>query len=208
MCYIRGSLVAIEKKTKTLKQKISILMLITINTETIICGYISEDTTSGKYWFLKIDDDKQYEFLFMDLNLNQGDTIGVVSDFRYILVDSVIVDNVYYEDERKILELSMFHYDCSNELKIKYIEGIGPSNGFYMAERYEQPDAYSLLCKYENEQSVYSSISNKQGNCILSPGASINDHKLQIDLAVYPIPSKSIIKIEIKDFNSENFNYH
>jgi len=168
-----------------------------IGYESSVCGYIHEDTIIGKYWFLKIDNEESNEALFMDLNLNKGDSMGIISDFRYMWIDSVVVDTVYYEDEHKVILLDKFHYDCYNEYKIEFIEGIGASNGFYMGERYEQPDPYALLCKFNNGIQIYSSKSDINSNCYIDPGSAIKNVFLD-KINIYPNPANNIISIELE----------
>lgn len=174
---------------------------------TYICGYVREDTITGKYWFLKIEDDEYHEALFMDFSLNQGDSFGFISDFRFMWVDSSIVDTIFYDDGRKIIELDYIYYACLNEYKIIFIEGIGASNGFYMGEYNEQPHSYSLLCKFENGTKIYSTSSNIYGNCILDPGGGISQNELNINILVYPNPSSSLVSIEIDDWQKEMLKY-
>jgi hypothetical protein len=120
-----------------------------------VCGFVHEDTINGKYWFLKFDDNEYTEGLFMDLSLNKGDTFILISDFRFMWEDSIIVDSVYMDGSKRVIELNTTHSDCFDDIKLRFIEGVGASNGFYMAEVNEQPYPYSLICKYNDDTLLF-----------------------------------------------------
>jgi hypothetical protein len=171
-----------------------------------LCGYVHEDTVSGKYWFLKFDNNVQKEALFMDLSLDKGDTMAVISDFRYMRSDSVIVDSVYYINDRKIVAIDKSHYDCYNENKVKFIEEIGSTNGFYMGEWYEQPEPYTLICKFDNELKTYSIDKEWFVDCYHDGGAGILNNEFGNNISIYPNPSQGKISITIENFSS-NLSY-
>jgi hypothetical protein len=171
-----------------------------------LCGFVHEDTVVGKYWFLKIDNDEQKEVLFMDLSLSKGDSLAIISDFRFMWTDSVVVDSVYYLNDKKIIAIDKSHYDCYDENKVKFIEGIGSTNGFYMGEWYEQPEPYTLLCKFENNLKTYSIDKEWFSNCYHEGGAGINDSEFGNSILIYPNPSIGKIFIKTENYNS-NFTY-
>ncbi|WP_462282131.1 T9SS type A sorting domain-containing protein [Salinivirga cyanobacteriivorans] len=166
-----------------------------------LCGYVHEDTTSGKYWFLKFDGNEQYEALYMDLSLSVGDTMVIVSDFNLMWTDSVIVDSVYYENDRKNIRLNMTQFDGYEYDKITFIEGVGASNGFYMGEYNVSPVYYTLMCKFDNDVKTYAVDKEWFINCFHEQGGGIYDSKLIDNISIYPNPAKGKITIEIEDNN-------
>jgi len=168
-----------------------------------LCGYVHEDTVLGKYWFLKFMDGEYKEALFMDLSLNKGDTMAIISDFRHMRADSVIVDSVYYVNDKKIVAIDKSHYDCYYGDKVKFIEGVGATNGFYMGEWWEQPEPYTLMCKFENDIKTYSIDKEWFIDCFHDGGGGIHDSEFGNNISIYPNPSQGKICITIENFNSK-----
>lgn len=107
-----------------------------------IFGYIREDTINGKWWSLGNNNNQYQEVLFMDLNLLKGDYFPFFNQYQQ--PDSALVDTVYYQNGRKVIEINKLHGDCRNIYKTLFIEGIGPTSGF------EGIGRFSLICKLEN----------------------------------------------------------
>lgn len=168
-----------------------------------LCGYVHEDTLLGKYWFLKFDENEQKEALFMDLSLNKGDSMAIISDFRYMWTDSVIVDSVCYENDRKIIAIDKVHYDCYDVNKLRFIEGIGSTNGFYMGEWYEQPEPYTLMCKFDNYSKTYSIDKEWFSHCYHDGGAGIRDSEFGSNISIYPNPAQGKLTVTIANFKSD-----
>jgi hypothetical protein len=161
-----------------------------------ICGFIREDTINGKYWFLQPIGNEYIEGLFMDLNLNQGDTFINYYNAHYLTDDEFIVDSVYYEGEKKIIEFSITHSGDENNYNIKFIEGVGLSNGFFMIENNWAED-FALLCKYNNDTLFYSTPYNINGNCYREGYGDIKSSHLRFVIGVYPNPTNGLINIEL-----------
>jgi len=129
---------------------------LTSNKDNII-GYLREDTTNGKLWLYRnAKNISNPEILVMNMSLKVGDSIPIINS---IYTDSYIynkVRSIYYENNRKIIELDREHFNwfTTNNEKIKFIEGIGTNYGF------EDPYEFLLLCKYENGKSIFSSTNN------------------------------------------------
>jgi len=172
-----------------------------------VCGFVNEDTINGKYWFLKFDNYESKECLFMDLGLNEGDTFLLISDFRFMWEKTVIVDSVYMDNDKRVIEFNKFLTNCIEIPKLKFIEGVGAINGFYMGENYEQPYVYSLICKYNNDTLFYSGESNINGNCFIEQYGGISQNELNINILVYPNPSSSLVSVEIDDWQKEVLKY-
>jgi hypothetical protein len=168
-----------------------------------LCGFVREDTILGKYWFQKVVEGEKKEVLFMDLGLDKGDSLTIVSDFRYMWTDSVVVDTVYYENDNKVVVIDKLHYNCYGEAKIRFIEGVGATNGFYMGEMNENPDPYTLLCKFNNETNFYSINDENFNNCYHDGFVDINDPGFGNSVKVYPNPSSGLIYIETENICSD-----
>lgn len=171
-----------------------------------LCGYLQEDTLSGKYYFMKFIEGSYKEAIFMDLGLAVGDTFNVISDFRYMWSEPVIVDSISFYLGKKVISISKLFYDCMTSYPIKFIEGIGALNGFYMGEEYEQPEPYSLMCKIENYDNVFSTASDLSGDCYREGGSYINENNIDYKIKVYPIPASKYLNIDI-DGNIEKMEY-
>lgn len=63
----------------------------------------------------------------MDLNLLKGGYCPCLNQNQQ--PDSALVDTVYYQNGRKVIEISKLHGDCRNIYKTLFIEGIGPTSG-------------------------------------------------------------------------------
>ncbi len=179
----------------------------TIGLDNELCGFVYEDTLSGKYWFRKLINGVFKEALFMDLSLNVGDSMAIIYDFRFMWVDSVVVESVDYENERKIVTVNSLHYDCYDGYKIKYMEGIGASNAFYMAEYDELPHPYTLICKFENGEQVYSHKPEFFENCFHSGGGSVEDNDFGRHITVFPNPSSNNVNIKLLDPSISELKY-
>ena len=165
-------------------------------------GYIREDTVNGKYWWL--DQEEEYdESLFMDLSLEKGDKFYLIWDYKGPQGDSIIVDSVYYENDKKIVEFSYM----LNFMKLKFIEGIGPNIGFCISEL-GFPDDYVLLCKYDNDELIYSTEANVEDNCFLEPEVGLEENTSIKDIEIYPNPASGIVNVHLNNLPIQNFQLH
>ncbi len=171
------------------------------------CGYIREDTLTGKSWFLKQFENKNIEVLLMDIGLKKGDSFPIITDYRYQWIDSVIVDSVYLENSRRVIELDKLYYNGTGSSKMRFIEGIGPTSGFFMAEHGEQFGRFALLCKYENGKHIFSTESDVNGNCFKSGWTNLKYNHEDDLVTVYPNPSSSRVTIQIDDVNLINAHF-
>jgi len=184
--------------------------------------FLREDTTIGKTYGFDINLNKEY--LLMDLSLNVGDTFWV-PNFDKINGDSVAfkVDSVIYISGKKIIIFkdNLFTNGIQSIYKIKFIEGIGPSNGLIAYKRnipgypnYQMRYCMYLLCSHDNtNQTIQYTLLGCKVN-----GVGINefDAKEKIRLKVYPNPAsvyasfiwnlpllKSTAEIRIFDANAK-----
>ena len=148
----------------------------------------------------------------MDLTLNIGDTFWF-PNFDKINGDSVAfkVDSVTYFSGKKII---IFKDNLSTNgiqsiYKIKFIEGIGPTNGLIAYKRnipqypiFQMRYCMYLLCSHDNTNQTieYTSLGCKVD------GVGINefDAKDKIRLKVYPNPATDFLKIEIDGVIEDN----
>lgn len=161
-----------------------------------ICGFVREDTINGKYWFLEPTGGEHREGLFMDLKLDKRDTFINYYSTRYLTDNEFIVDSVYYEGDKKIIEFNITHSGDENNYNIKFIEGVGLSNGFFMIENNWAED-FALICKYNNDTLFYSTPYNINENCYREGYGNIEYNTLGINISVYPNPSNGLISIEL-----------
>jgi len=168
-----------------------------------VCGFVHEDTINGKYWFLQPIGNEYREGLFIDLNLNKGDTFVNFYSSQYYTDDEFIVNSVYYEEDKKIIEFNITQNDGENEHKIKFIEGVGLSNGFFMVELYCARD-YSLICKYNDDTLFYSTPSDINGNCYREGYGSVEYNTLELNINIYPNPSNGLINVELAQNHYED----
>ncbi len=165
-------------------------------------GFIREDTVNGKYWWL--DQEEAYdESLFMDLGLEKGDKFYFIWDYKGPQGDSIIVDSVYYENDRKIVE---FSYSL-NFMKLKFIEGVGPNIGFCISEA-NFWDWYTLLCMYDNDELIYSTAANVTGNCYKDPFVGLEENTSINDIEIYPNPSSGLVNVHLNNLPIQNFQLH
>jgi hypothetical protein len=159
-----------------------------------ICGYVRENTTDGKTWFLDSDGDTSSMKLMMDMNLETGDYFNNVWYGNFETVDSLRVDSVFYSGSRKIILLTS-PYRIPYSGKAMFIEGIGPTIGFPDVPVWEgQFLGRSLLCKFDSESRVFHSEDDWENNCFLKGGAVNNTISTEW-IVVFPNPSLGEIHI-------------
>jgi len=165
-------------------------------------GYIREDTVNGKYWWL--DQEEKYdESLFMDLGLEKGDKFYFIWNYEFPVGDSILVDSVYYENGKKIIEFSYL----LDFMKLKFIEGVGPNIGFCISEN-NFWDSYTLLCKYDNDELVYSTEANKSGNCYIDPFVGLKENTSINDIEIYPNPASGLVNVHLNNLPIQNYQLH
>ena len=142
-----------------------------------LCGFIREDTVSGKTWIINDYAGSEDETLLMDLSLNKGDYFPIYINGQ--VVDSTIVDSVYLIDNKRIVELDANNSDCCNIYPIRFIEGIGPSSGF------EEIGPYFLLCKFNDGEHVYSTESDRNINCFIEGAGDVPKNPFE-EIKVFP----------------------
>lgn len=163
--------------------------------------FLREDTLSGKAWIMKFKGGNPSEALYMDLSLTKGDKFKS----NLFTGDSAIVDTVYYENSRKIIELNTTHTDFISNYKLKFIEGIGSTDGFYIITE-EFSDRFSLLCKQHNNELVFETTADINQNCFREGSAAIDEVTTNQKFNVYPNPSDGNISICMSNWDGGEYN--
>jgi hypothetical protein len=150
--------------------------------------FLREDTLLGKIWAMKLEGGIPKEVLYMDLSLNKGDKY-------FYIYDSILVDSVYIENSRKIVEFDYYDNYCSNYYKLKFIEGIGAINGFNVIQS-PHPQAFTLLCKHHNDELIYKTEANISSDCFRKGGAGIDNNRMDNDINVFPNPASGQVTVQ------------
>ena len=115
-------------------------------------GQLYSNEASNKLYFRNAE--TQEELLVMDLSLEVGDHF--VRRDQYNETYELVVDSVYYEENRKHIRFSEDVPWCyyGNQFQRKcFIEGVGPNWGF--SEKDEE-GPYFFICKHEGSELYYS----------------------------------------------------
>jgi hypothetical protein len=151
-----------------------------VNRERTYAGSIRTNDDNSKLWYVN----DETETLIFDLTLEKGDTFSYPGE-------SVIVDSVYYNDGRKIIE---FNKVTNFDEPLKFIEGCGPNNTILC----EWKDPYLsfplLMCQFTLDELVYSISNSYFVNCELNT-ISVNKIKLS-EIAIFPNPFNSHLQIK------------
>lgn len=130
--------------------------------------YFREEQENGRLYLYIKNDNLEKEFLLCDMSLNIGDTFTLPSFNDYL--HEIVVENVRYEDGKKIIEFGDF---WEGELEIDnlmFIEGVFPMvmSGFYDGTFSE------LICQHKDDELVYI-VSTDIEDCILPTYLSIGE---------------------------------
>jgi hypothetical protein len=161
-------------------------------------GYLREDTVSGKVWYLSWN---EKEYLVMDMAKQKGDTFALISyyDTTYIKIDSV-----YEIGGRKTL-LTNYELDSYYENEIfRFIEGVGPTNGFFLASHFWTfPSISYLLCAYKDSELKYQT-NLFYGSCEIN-WVGLKSNNDNTGLIVYPNPTSSVVNFEFKYQSAKDY---
>lgn len=127
-------------------------------------GFLREDTTSGKLWYLNTKSSTNpVEYCVYDLNL-------VVNDTFVVSTDSLVVERVYFQNNRKHIKLrlfSNFNYELSYPGfsqtfaydTLLFIEGVGSTRGFDNRVNtigfYGLQSSGRLLCAFQQNNQIF-----------------------------------------------------
>ncbi|MFB6344088.1 T9SS type A sorting domain-containing protein [Saccharicrinis sp. FJH62] len=162
-------------------------------------GFLREDTISGKIWYLSWNGS---EYLVMDLDKEKGDHFDLISYYDTVQIQ---IDSVFYNEGRKNL-ITNYYLDEYDYEKLRFIEGIGPNNGFFLASHSETPPSGSyLLCSYKDSDLEYSNVFF-DGNCYLNwTNIQINEMD-KTKANVFPNPVSSEVSFEINSPTPSEYN--
>jgi hypothetical protein len=150
-------------------------------------GYLREDTTIGKLWFLFPDGEEK---MIMDLTLNKNDTF-YSNKTHWSIVDTVF----FYEGNKNIVFDEPINFGDT----VKFIESIGPNNLFNFLEYFHiYPENAVILCSYKDNIQVYKN-NNFQG-CFLEWTSIVEINKSN-EFVIYPNPCSDILTVK---FNNPN----
>jgi len=166
-----------------------------------LCGFIHEDTLTGEYWLGQLVNNEFKEAKYIDLSLNKGDSISIVYDYRQMDSEYVMVDSTYYQDGRKIIVLNQYHYNGDKDVKVKYIEGIGATNGFNILYLGRWPEWFFTICKFNNEIIDYSADPQYFHDCFGDMAGDIKENYLTKEIKIYPNPLKNKINIDLNNLD-------
>lgn len=153
-------------------------------------GALREDVNTGKTWYLSWNG---FEYLIMDLSLEKGDSFDLIyyQDTIQIQIDSVT--NI--EGKKVLISDYLLDSYYENE-KLKFIEGVGPTNGIFLASYsgYYPSESY-LLCNYKDSELNFSNeIFN--GECFIS-WVGVENFENESMVTIYPNPIRDIGYLEI-----------
>ena len=149
-------------------------------------GYLREDTTTGKLWFLSLDNKEQ---VIMDLSLVKADTFTFPNDIQYT------VDAVFYKAGKKYIAFNGVSKDS-----VFFIEGIGPSN-FLSFNQVTFPEWAKIRCKFDDHKLVFHDQSYR--NCI-DTITGIDEKQIN-NFIVYPNPVSKELFVE-GNFKAKGYN--
>ena len=149
-------------------------------------GKISEDTTTGRVWYIPADADKSEVYLIMDLTLSIGDIFDLPVFSNTIPIEVV---DIYYIDQRKIIE---FDYQTQWDEPLLFIEGVGRNIAMHHFWFY---DNTYVACKYNDAELVYVNSNTNFIGCNLDP-TGIAD-AVYDSVSLFPNPTTKTIFIEI-----------
>lgn len=126
--------------------------------------YFREEQENGRLFMYIKNNDLEEEILLCDMSLNVGDTFTL-----YYYPYEIEVENVRYEDGRKIIELGHFYGGELSIDNLMFIEGVFPM---------VLPDFYTetfseLICQHKDNELVYI-VSSDIEDCILPTYLSVD----------------------------------
>lgn len=180
-------------------------------------GYIREETTEGKAWFMGTIETMSgidtVEYLVMDLSLEVGDEFIIHGAWGETSISTI--DSVYYMTGQKHVRTT-FHY-WSNDHPLTFIEGVGTNYGLsYMHDHYNmcpclisiEKDADEIYLNTACNAGTVGLNENKESKIVLFPNPANN--KLSINNL--PLKGTYIIRNVLGElimsgtYNSSNLN--
>ncbi|MFZ4399238.1 MAG: T9SS type A sorting domain-containing protein [Bacteroidales bacterium] len=170
--------------------------------------YIREDTTNGKVYGIDINLNK--EILLMDMSLSVGNTF-VFQKLNDVTGDSLalVVDSVVYVNGKKniIFKGNQSMGILLSILKMKFIEGVGPTNSLFAFQRSKVYGIWmgqycaGLLCHHDDNGMVQ--YAQPYYDCSFYGGGGVNelDADIKFKISISPNPANSSISVSFPVIN-------
>ncbi len=181
----------IAESVDTINGKIRLYRFARSIPDTVLYGYIRQDSNFSKAWFTPPN--SQDEILIYDMELSSGDTFNFKSiiDTGFVKVK---VDSVFIKDNRKHIRFDYLVDELpsangNKSVNLYFIEGIGATT-----EPNSTIDYRLLICASKNEKLIYEVDEKYFNNC--SPPSFVpvkNVNKIK----VYPNPFSNTLNIEV-----------
>jgi len=149
-------------------------------------GKIREELNTGRLWYKRPSHDS--EILIMDMTLALGDTFEIDAGHW------VMVDSVFYLDNRKVIRFDM---DSGWDEKIMFIEGVGPN--ISIIYRYDGYSTFYASCKYQDNELIYVNDNNAYFEGCQPSTVGINNLVLEPDIKISPNPARDELNISLPD---------
>ena len=154
---------------------------------------LRENTQIGKVWYrnlyYSIDPNDTIEVEIASFFLNVGDTFDISGDFP-IVDSSKIVDSVYYQGTRKVIQ---FKGTYKHGERYTLVEGVGSLQGVLYKQSNSIIQEDYLLCSYKDGVNTflnkYYKICNPNHNTSVVPDFE------GLEAIIYPNPVNDIIQI-------------
>jgi hypothetical protein len=149
-------------------------------------GKIREELNTGRLWYKRPSHDS--EILIMDMTLALGDTFEIDAGHW------VMVDSVFYLDNRKVIRFDM---DSGWDEKIMFIEGVGPN--ISIIYHYDGYSTFYASCKYQDNELIYVNENNTYFEGCQPSTVGINNLVLEPDIKISPNPARDELNISLPD---------
>lgn len=126
--------------------------------------YFREEQENGRLFMYIKNDDLEKEILLCDMSLEIGDTFTLYN-YPY----EIEVENVRYEDGRKIIEFGNFYEGEMSIDNLMFIEGVFPM----LLPDFHIDTFTELICQHKDNELIYIVSSNIE-DCVLPTYLSVN----------------------------------
>lgn len=171
--------------------------------------FLREDSSHTRLWIRLHDpwsDNFENEVLIFDLNLELGDTFHYI-DILGEVDFSMVVTDVIDSSNLKIIEFNELGFIGvkSGMDKIRFIEGIGPTNLGWSRYKFfkNRVQDFGVICKWENGNKVYGLLEND--SCSVKFLSSPSYEGLIDRIEVYPNPASQKLIVQGRGVD-ENHN--
>lgn len=147
-------------------------------------GKIREELNTGRLWYKRPSHNT--EILIMDMTLALGDTFEIDAGHW------VMVDSVFYLDNRKVIRFDM---DSGWYEKIMFIEGVGPN--ISIIYRYDGYSTFYASCKYQDNELIYVNDNNTYFEGCQPSTIGINTPFIENLFKIFPNPCKDYFIVDI-----------